>query len=511
MEVRRHFWPAFGLLILLPLCAVAQEPAKDRKPEAEMKTRPPSEPSLPSFDGAVKPIDLASALRLAGVRNAEIQIARERIVESLALRQFAAAQWLPNLNAGGNFDHHNGPLQQSNGVILKVNRDALYVGMGAGAIGGGTVTIPGVVWSGNVSDVIFRHLVSKQLVNQAAFNRDAVQNDVLLRVANTYMELLRAEGRRAIARRNRDEAQELARITANYAKAGLGRQADANRAATELEQRETDLLQAEQDTALASARLSQLLSLDPSTRLQPTDGWVVPQSLVPDPIPLPELLAIALTQRPEMKERQTAVQAALLEMKAAKLLPFSPNVLLGYSTGAFGGGGNLAADAGRPRFGDFNDRQDFDAVLVWSLRNLGVGNVAQVRFAESRVRSNQWREIEMLDRVRAEVASAHARTHLRFRQIETGEKAVASSTKAFTEDLLRTKNREGLPIEVLDSLRLLARSRQAYLDAIIDYNRAQFELYVSLGQPPADVLARPVPANLVPNPTEAPAIPAPKK
>jgi hypothetical protein len=58
--------------------------------------------------------------------------------------------------------------------------------------------------------------------------------------------------------------------------------------------------------------------------------------------------------------------------------------------------------------------------------------------------------------------------------------------------LERTRSREGLPIEVIDSLRLLTRSRYQYLDAIIDYNQAQFELYVALGQPPADFLARPV-------------------
>jgi hypothetical protein len=53
---------------------------------------------------------------------------------------------------------------------------------------------------------------------------------------------------------------------------------------------------------------------------------------------------------------------------------------------------------------------------------------------------------------------------------------------------------------VLDSLRLLGRARFDYLNAISDYNRAQFELYVSLGQPPADMLARPVPEALVPQP-----------
>jgi hypothetical protein len=55
-----------------------------------------------------------------------------------------------------------------------------------------------------------------------------------------------------------------------------------------------------------------------------------------------------------------------------------------------------------------------------------------------------------------------------------------------------------LPIEVLDSLRLLARARLEYLRVILGYNRAQFELYVALGQPPADVLARPADAGAPP-------------
>src|SRR5262249_27092873 len=145
------------------------------------------------------------------------------------------------------------------------------------------------------------------------------------------------------------------------------------------------------------------------------------------------------------------------------------------------------------RFGNFDNRQDFDAVLYWQLRNLGVGNLAIVRRSESGLRSEHLRQIEVLNRVRAAVARAHAPAQSRFAPTGINERAITASQNAFKEDLERTRNREGLPIEVLDSLRLLARSRYQYLDAIVDYNRAQFELYMALGQPPADFLARPVP------------------
>jgi outer membrane protein TolC len=488
--------------------ALAQAP--DKAAENQL---PPPTPASPEFvpppsvvSGAAAPINLAAALQLAGVQNAELLLARERVTEAAAFRQLAAAQLLPSLNAGTNVNVHTGTLQQSTGTIIKVNRDALYLGLGAGAVGAGTVSVPGVVWNGNLSESAFAILVSRQVVRQREFASLAARNDVLLRVALGYVELIRAEGRRAVAAQNRTEAADVARVTANFARVGQGRQADADRAAAELEQRNADMIRAEADIVLASARLCQLLNLDPSTRLSAADGWVVPHPIVPDPVPLGELIALALTRRPELAERRAAIQEALLTLRGAKVLPFSPEVALGYSAGTFGGGSNLAA-AGilqsdgtilrQSRFGNFGDRDDFDAVVYWSLRNLGVGNVALVRIAESRVRSNNYHEIAVLDRVRAEVATAYARVHARFAEIQTAERAVESSRRGFQEDLRRTYNQEGLPIEVLDSMRLLARSRNAYLDAICDYNRAQFEMYVALGQPPADTLARPEPNDVV--------------
>src|SRR5205823_12764335 len=121
------------------------------------------------------------------------------------------------------------------------------------------------------------------------------------------------------------------------------------------------------DVLTASARLCELLGLDPSVRLHAVDGWVVPAPLVPDPIPLPQLIAIALTQRPELGERPAAIQAALPRLRGARALPLSPNLLVGYSADTFGGGSNLAA-AGieqpdgtvlrQPRFGSFAGRDD---------------------------------------------------------------------------------------------------------------------------------------------------------
>src|SRR5271166_1807167 len=118
----------------------------------------------------VQPIDLDTALRLAGVQNPELNVARQRVLEAVAVRQLSAARFLPSINPGMNYDTHSGNLQQSNGNILSLNRSAVYVGAGASAVAAGTVNIPGVFLGGNTAVGIFTYLESRQLVRQREFD-----------------------------------------------------------------------------------------------------------------------------------------------------------------------------------------------------------------------------------------------------------------------------------------------------------------------------------------------------
>jgi outer membrane protein TolC len=440
---------------------------------------------------SVQVIDLAAALKLAGVENPAILLARQRVVEALALRQLAAAQFLPSLNAGLSYDAHTGPLQLANGNILSVNRDSLYLGAGSNAVSAGTVNIPGVVYDVNVSQTIYGYLQSRQQVTRNRHAEAAMTNDMLRLVASAYLDLLKAEAMRSVTLQARNEAQIIAKLTKEYADVQQGRQSDADRARTELDDRRIDNIEAEAKITRVSARLAELLNMDPSTRLHPAEERLVPFSVVPDPVPLQELLAIAMMQRPELAERRVAIRQAFLELSAARVLPFSPNIIVGLSGGVFGGGSNLATT--EPRFGSFDNRDDLDVVIYWTVQNMGIGNLALIRLAASHTRSANLQQLEVLNRVRAEVAQAYMRKQTYYDNMLLAEKAIPVGVRALTLDFQRVKQGVGLPIELLESFRLLNQARLDLLDAIVGYNQAQLDLYVALGQPPADVLARPVP------------------
>src|SRR6476619_1303915 len=120
---RRVRWCATGRVVAALCGGAGAALAGQPKGEATQPDEPLPAPRAvgPAVDdpvasllaGPAEPIDLASALELAGVQNPEILRAREQVVEAVARRQLAAAQILPNLNVGTNYHDHDGNLPQS--------------------------------------------------------------------------------------------------------------------------------------------------------------------------------------------------------------------------------------------------------------------------------------------------------------------------------------------------------------------------------------------------------------
>src|SRR5205807_1810473 len=138
----------------------------------------------------------------------------------------------------------------------------------------------------------------------------------------------------------------------------------------------------------------------------PGDGWFVQ--------PLPELIAAALNNRPEIAENRALVEAAVARARAAVWRPLLPTAAVSYSAGGFGGGPPIVGTnaRGQTLFGlsgqiaNFGSRADLDASLVWQLRNLGFGNLAEVRELRAARDRFAFRELQVIDAVVAQVVQA---------------------------------------------------------------------------------------------------------
>ena len=442
----------------------------------------PSEPMFPAVpaDGGTFPVDLSTALRLAAAENPRIAEARSYIGVALADLQGARALMLPTFNIGTNYHGHTGNLQRSSGTILNLSEQSLYVGGGARTLAAESVGVPAVNIVAPLADTLYAPLAARQGLATVQFEAAATTNEVLLEVADLYLELLGSQAALAAERKSELEANDLAGLTARYTKVGLEQEADAHRAGTEDRLRRLAIRRAEEAVAVNSARLSRRLHLDPSVRLAAPEGPIEPLTLVDLTAGREGLIRTALARRPELGARGAAVALAETRLRQEYARPFLPMVWFGYSGGVLGGGSNLVP----PLVGNFHGRTDMDVRVYWTLQNFGLGNLATQKRRRAQVGIAAAERARIVNQVRREVMGAYSLCLARREQVNVGRLELQTAEAGFQEDLARIRGAVGLPIEATNSLDLLADARQNFIRSIIDLDQAEFALYVALGSPP---------------------------
>ena len=424
-------------------------------------------------------IDFSSALALATSNNPAVQIAHAKIAQAYANYELARSKWLPNINLGISATDHEGQLQVARGQVDNIERRSFFTGLGAQASGAGRPRISGISTEIKLADAFLQPQITAFQHAAETKKANATTKDILLKTSLSYLELLNAVQSQAIATDAKKAANELAKLTDTFARLGEGPQSDADRALTELIWRRTEVEKSIERVKVASAELSQNLSLDNIELLVPTENGIVPISLIPEDEDLAELIHVGLHFRDELESSQDLVNAALKQLQRENVANFLPSVGIVGSAGGFGGGLEFTDD--------FGGRTDIDAMAYWSLRNMGRGDKVARDLARAKVQQAQAEKLQLMDSITREIKSSASKVEMRSRRMKIAEKGIQSASDAYRRDLQRIRNNEGLPIEAQNSLRALYSARRNYVDAIVEYNTAQFELYRAIGWPEQDI------------------------
>jgi outer membrane protein TolC len=459
--------------------AVARPTADPNVKRAAEREQVPVDLVTPPPSG-LYPIDLVTSLRLADMVNPTINRARSEVLEALALQLAARTLLVPSLNYGASYHGHNGPLQRPSGRIVENSLQSLFVGAGGYMEVTGSPRIPGVNILTPLTDAIFEPLAAHQRVIASRFSVGATENDILVDVAVLHLELIRHYTTLETHRLSEIQAYQIVQAVEQYAITGYGRKSDFDRARAEWRYRRADVIDAEQGLGIAAARLAQRLNLDPSVRLQPAGGPLSLINLVSLQTPVEELIQVALEQRPDLAARTAQINQAEAHVKQEIGRPLLPTLWLGFSGGVFGGGSNLTP----PLLGRFAGRSDFDVRLYWTFLNMGYGNLALIKQRKAEMGQSVAARARTINRAREEVAQALAEAKASLNQVGIARRELKSAHEGFHEDLERSRQNFGRPIEVINSLNLLAAARANLIDAIVKYDQAQFRLWVALGTPP---------------------------
>ncbi len=422
------------------------------------------------------PINLPTALAMIGGQHPVVGFAQWRVREAYAQMDRAKVMWLPSIQSGWNYRRHNGIYQAVDGSIVDVNLNSLNYGLGAGAVAAGNQTRPGVVAQFHVADALFLPKAAEKNAWARGHAATAAFNQQLLAVAMAYMELLEAYQDAQIISESVARTNDLVSLTTNFAQVGEGLQSDVDRTQTELTLIKNRQLAASERQLVASTRLARAMSIPMTSQLSPQDSMVVPLELTPIVESDTALIPVGLATRPELKESQALVAAACEAYKREKYAPFVPSMLLGFSTNSFGGGLGSQPE-------NFGGRYDADALMVWELRNLGLGENAARRERNSQVQQATFVKLRLMDQVAQEVAEAASQVAIRKQQVQVSQTAIAHARASYDRNRDRIREAKGLPIEALQAIQSLENAERAYLRAVVDYNRAQLQLQWALGWP----------------------------
>jgi outer membrane protein TolC len=433
------------------------------------------------------PINLATALRLAGARPLVITAAQASVEVAAARLDRAGVLWLPSVDAGVGYYRHDGATQGQSGNFYINTKDQFMAGGGVTAVFSAT-------------DAIFAPLAARQVLRSRASALEVARNDALLAVAESYFNVQQARGQLAGASDVITKSQALADKINSLERSPLTI-TDLNRARAQFADVDQAAAAAREAWRLASADLTQVLRLNLGAMVVPLEPPDLRVTLISPRESVDALIPIGLTYRPELASQQALVQAALARIRQERMRPLIPSLILQGGPGAVGPGGFFMGGvfaSGAHGSGDpTGARDDISAGLVWSLDNLGFGNRATVRERRAEQQQALVELFRAQDMVAADVARAHALLESATVRLADAERFIQAARSAFEGSfreighVIRVGELQVLvrrAFEVVDALRSLSRAYDTYFLSVNDYNRAQFRLYRALGYP-AQILA----------------------
>src|SRR5438128_190530 len=355
-------------------------------------------------------IDLPSALRLAGARNLDVQLAREKVADAYAAEESAIERFFPWLVPGVAYRRHDNLIQNTEGLIEEVHKQSYAPG--------GTVAA-----QTDIGDAIFKSLEAHQLSKAARHGLDAQEQETILTAARGYFDLAAAHEAVGVAR-------EALRVSTDYAaeidravEVGIAFKGDALRVKVQRQCDEIALRRAEENVRLASAKLVQILHLDPIVELTPYDGSVLPLSIVSAKESLGDLVSQALAARPETQQSAALLSAAQHAKNGSIYGPLIPTAAGQAFFGGLGGGKDNET-------GHFGESEDYVALVGWRIGPGGLLDFGNIHARPAGGRRRAFAVHKGISQVASGVITSQTRVQSLADQIATAKRLLSDAEEA---------------------------------------------------------------------------------
>ena len=406
-------------------------------------------------------IDLATALRLSGANNLDVELAKNTVRQAEAKHAEIRNKFFPWFTVGTGYRRSDGNTQDVVGDILDVSKQSYQAGVG-------------VVGEVRIGEAIYQNLVTQQRAVAAEHALESVRRNLHNEVSATYFDLLKAQAAMRVSEQSKSLANDYeTQVTAAVA-AGVAFEADQYRAQAQSLRHDLATRKALEDIQLASAKLCEMLRLPNGLDLRGVDAELVPLDFITPETTLSTQVRRALDLRPELRSREAMLEAARLDTEATVKAPLIPDLSLRATTGGLGGGKNGST-------GNFDDSSEVIVGIGWRFGPGGIFDKARTATAQTL----QDQESVLLEKTRLritrEVLEAMAKVRSIDTRLATTHKLLEATEKTYQLSRDRGATGVGGVLETLRAEEDLSFARLAYFDLVAEYNKAQAALRHATG------------------------------
>jgi outer membrane protein len=287
-----------------------------------------------------------------------------------------------------------------------------------------------------------------------------------------YYDLAAAQGKYRAHQRMFETSQDIIRQIEVTVKAGMRYKSDLLLAKSNLNNAKIQMSKAKQDLVEQSNQLMNTLNIESdSVVLVSKDSVLVPVDFL-DKFSLGQLDS-AYQQRPEIRQVEHQIRAFEKKKKKVTTGYFIPNVNAGVFDGLYGSA-----------FSPEGNRLNINAGIHW---NLPLGEIfygGQRKEYEAAIQMNNYKLQDTRNTVRQEVLDAYKSIQEAELRVDLAKEQVEFASDALRQNQARQEVGIAMPLEVFEAQEYKIEAQINYLEAVADYNKAQYAFYVAVGNTP---------------------------
>ncbi|MEE9439272.1 MAG: TolC family protein [Saprospiraceae bacterium] len=414
-------------------------------------------------------ITLEKVLEIVGADNLTIKTYQEQ--QELAMAELSKAKewWIPDLYAGAKSHHLSGASLNSNGkYFLDVSKDNLWLGLGLD-----------LNW--DMQEGLYGVSAKKMSNHANAYLTEAKKNQILLKGVNAYYDLVKAQLNLKSYQKLVSQANIIVDQVQIQVDAGLRYESEVLLAKSNTNHLTIEVLKAKNDFNLASSELLQLLNINLTTILVVADEQLLPLEFDKN---INSELDLN-NDRPELISLKYQLEALKIKKKTYGKGLLLPTLNLNANTSYFGSFNDVVdpVDAiAYPNPDQLYPTNVLNGSLMWKVP-LGsfVYNGNNKKY-NSLIKLKEIETEQELVKISQEITIATFRINNGIQQIEIAKQSLDMSLEGLNQSIARQNLGTAKPFEVFQAQQFFLQSQIDYLDAVADYNKAQFALKIARGE-----------------------------